>query len=181
LARIEFETPGAPAIASGQGSQWFGSFNQSLVGGSYNNVTVWTGLVEYDGSTPPLPLIYAGGQNAPATPLDYTLQQNVIMAIPKSSLTASVVPTVAFQYVAGQPLDITLRLARPSLDNGTTWKGTYTRPDGSSVILAWDSSGSPTLQLDPGYTRYQDVSGNFHPITGNQVTLTNAPVFILKP
>ena len=180
FARIEFETPGA--IASGQGSQWFGSFNQSLVAGSYNNVTVWTGLVEYDGSTPPQPLIYAGGQNAPATPLDYTLQRNLIMAIPKSSYTASVVPAVVFQYVAGQPFDITLRLARPSLDNGTTWKGTYTRPDGSSVILAWDSSGSPTvLPLDPGYTQYQDVSGNSHPIAGNQVTLTNSPVFILKP
>jgi hypothetical protein len=178
FARIEFETPGA--IASGQGSQWFGSFNQSLVAGSYNNVIVWTGLVEYDSSRQPLN--YSGGQNAPATSLDYTLQRNVIMAITKNPNCAFVVPTVAFGYVAGQPFDITLRLARPSLDNGTTWKGTYTRPDGSSVILAWDSSGSPTvLPLDPGYTRYQDVSGNFNPIAGNQVTLTNAPVFILKP
>lgn len=139
-------------------------------------------MVEYDGSTPPQPLTFAGGQNAPATPLDYTLQQNVIMAITKSSYTASVVPTVAFGYVAGQPVDITLRLARPSLDNGTTWQETYTRPDGSSVMLAWDSSGSPTvLPLDPAYTQYQDVSGNFNPIAGNQVTLTNSPVFILKP
>jgi hypothetical protein len=48
------------------------------------------------------------------------------------------------------------------------------------VILAWDSSKSPKV-VYPGYTRYQDVSGAFHPITGNAVTLTNSPVFILKP
>ncbi|QQN61955.1 hypothetical protein JIR23_20320 [Bradyrhizobium diazoefficiens] len=104
------------------------------------------------------------------------------MAITKSPDCWFVVPTVAFGYSAGQPVDITLRLARPSFDNATTWQGTYTRADGSSVILAWDSSGNPTvLPLDPGYSRYQDVSGNINPISGNQVTLTNSPIFILKP
>lgn len=178
FARIEFETPGA--IASGQGNQWFGSFNQSLVAGSYDNVTVWTGVIEYDNALQALN--YSGGQNAPATSLDYTLHQNVIMTITKSAGCSFIVPAVVLSYSAGQPFDITLRLGRPSFDNGTTWQGTYTRLDGSSVMLAWDSSGSPTvLPLDPGYTQYQDVSGNTHPIAGNQVTLTNSPVFILKP
>ncbi|WP_426418677.1 hypothetical protein [Bradyrhizobium genosp. A] len=178
FARIEFETPGA--IDSEPGTQWFGSFNQSLIKGSYNNLTVWTGLVEYNGSQQPI--TFTGGQNAPATSLDYTLQQNPIMAITKSPDCRSVVPTVAFGYGAEQPVDITLRLARPSFDNGTTWQGTYRRADGSSVILAWDSSGNPTvLPLNPGYRRYQDVSGNINPISGNQVTLTNSPIFILKP
>lgn len=178
FARIEFETPGT--IASKQGTQWFGSFNQSLIAGSYDNVTVWTGLVEYNSSQQPI--TFTGGQNAPATSWDYTLEQNPIMAITKSPDCWFVVPTVAFGYSAGQPVDITLRLARPSFDNATTWQGTYTRADGSSVILAWDSSGNPTvLPLDPGYSRYQDVSGNINPISGNQVTLTNSPIFILKP
>ncbi|MCP3445139.1 hypothetical protein [Bradyrhizobium sp. CCGUVB14] len=178
FARIEFETPGT--IASVQGTQWFGGFNQSLIEGSYNNVTVWTGLVEYNGSQQPI--TFTSGQNAPATSLDYALQHNPIMAITKSPYCAFVVPTVAFGYSAGQPVDVTLRLARPSIDNGTTWQGTYTRADGSSVILAWDSSGNPTvLPLSPGYSRYQDVSGSITTITGNQVTLTNSPIFILKP
>jgi len=178
FARIEFEMPGT--IASGQGTQWFGGFNQSLIAGSYNNVTVWTGIVEYNGSQQPI--TFTSGQNAPATSLDYALQHNPIIAITKSPDCAYVVPTVAFGYSAGQWVDITLRLARPSFDNGTTWQGTYTRADGSSVILAWDSSGNSTvLPLGPGYSRYQDVSGNITTITGNQVGLTNSPIFILKP
>jgi hypothetical protein len=104
------------------------------------------------------------------------------MAITRSPDCASVVPAVAFRYSAKQPFDITLRIGQLSLDDGTTWQGTYTRQDGSSVILAWDSSGhSPVLPLDPRYTQYEDVSGALHPIIGNQVTLTNAPIFILSP
>jgi hypothetical protein len=50
------------------------------------------------------------------------------------------------------------------------------------VIPAWDSSGnSLILSLDSRYTQYQDGSGTLYPITGNQGTLTNAPIFILSP
>ncbi|NJL07268.1 MAG: hypothetical protein HC900_02670 [Methylacidiphilales bacterium] len=177
LTRIEFERAGA--IPSGPGKQWFGSFHQSLIAGSYANVTVHAGVVEYTAAGGALG--HSGAQSVPATSLDHAQQRNLLMTITKYPDCASVTPVVAFAYSAGQPFDITLRLSSPRFDDGTIWAGTYTKPDGTSLMLAWDSSpAGATLAVEPKFSRYQDVSGALHPIAGNSVPLTMSPVYIVE-
>ncbi|NJL08919.1 MAG: cellulase family glycosylhydrolase [Methylacidiphilales bacterium] len=175
LTYVLFEEAGV--IASSLGKQWFGSFNQRLVGGSLDNVQVHVGVYEF---SPGGPLTYSGAQTVPPTTLDHTLQRNLFMTPTRYPATASLAPVVAFQQVAGQAFDITLRLSSPHFDDGTRWIGTYSKPDNSSLILAWDSSGATsTLTVDPAYTQYQDLAGAFHPVSGNSVPLTLSPVFII--
>ncbi|NJL07267.1 MAG: hypothetical protein HC900_02665 [Methylacidiphilales bacterium] len=176
LTWILFEEPGA--IASGVGKQWFGSFNQRLVGGSLTNVTVHAGVYEFAAGGGPLS--HTGAQTVPPTTLDHTLQRFLFMTLTHKAECASVVPVLAFLHVPGQAFDITLRLSSPHFDDGTKWTGTYSKPDGSSLILAWDSStAGSSLAVDPAYTQYQDLTGAFHPVSGNSVPLTMSPVFIL--
>jgi hypothetical protein len=177
MTRLEFESAGA--IRSGLDRQWFGSFHQSLIAGSYQHVTVHAGVVEYaeDGRT----LGHGGAQTVPATALDHRRQRNLLMTRTRFAGCASVTPGLAFLYEPGKPFDITLRLSAPRLDDGTQWTGTYTKADGTALMLAWDSSSAgSTLAVDPRFTRYQDLAGTFHPITGNSVALTVAPVFIVE-
>jgi len=160
---------------SGASQQWWLSVQSSLKAGSYENVKTNMQLNEYD--------VYGtqlGNRSAffIVTGLDYPNQPISWFATTASPNCAFVQPLVGINYEIGRPFDITLRLATPSIDDGTRFLGTYRRADGSSAILAWDSGRGSTLEVAAPFTSYQDVKGENHAIGGGLVALTSSPVFI---
>jgi hypothetical protein len=161
---------------SGMGQQWWLSVESSLKAGSYENVKTNMQLNEYD-----VHGTYLGNRNALfiVTGLDYTDQPISWFATTARSNCAFVQPLVGINYEIGKSFDITLRLAAPSIDDGTRFVGTYRRADGSSAILAWDSGSGSDLKVGSSYSSYQDITGAYHPVTGGAVELTSSPIFIL--
>jgi len=175
---IHFED-NATISCNGAGQQWWGSFEEGLVSGSLNNVTLGVALSEFDASH--RPIADDAGYIVPPTSLTYTSQPNILLATTTKSGCAFVSPMIIFRYSVGNAIDLTVRLSAPSLDNGTQWKGTFTRGDGSSAILAWDSGGGSTLSgLADTYTHYQDDAGKYHLVVGNSIMLTGSPVWITR-
>jgi hypothetical protein len=175
--QIAFED-NATIKCSGLGEQWWIDFQTTLVAGSYKNVSTYLQIAEFNSSQN-----YLGTNSSffTATPLEYTSQNVTWFASTANEACAFVQPIVGVKYQSDNEFDITIRLAEPSLDNGTTFIGEYTRPDGSKAILGWDdNSAGSNFSVQPSYKEYQDVTGRRHEISGAVAPLTSSPIFILQ-
>lgn len=100
-----------------------------------------------------------------------------------SASTAAVQPYVQVNYTVGAAIDATLCIASASIDNGSVWTATITRPGGYQGQIVWDSHGdvapsSYTFPAGQGYVSYRDLFGQNTPLSGSTVTITNNPIII---
>jgi hypothetical protein len=168
----------AAVKCSGAGEQWWIDFQTTLVAGSYTNVSTYVQIAEFNSTQN---YLGANASSFTATPLEYTSQNVTWFASTSNDACASVQPIVGVKYQSDKEFDITIRLAAPSLDNGTRFIGEYARADGSKAILGWDDSrAGSNFSVAPSYKEYQDVAGRRHEIAGAVVPLTSSPIFILQ-
>jgi hypothetical protein len=89
-------------------------------------------------------------------------------------------PLFGLQLGPGAVIDITERLYAPTLDDGTQWLGTFTRPGGYQAEAVWDQNptGGATITAPAWATQYHDVTGGVTAVTGGVtgVTLTRSPI-----
>lgn len=162
-------------IAASLGQYWTFGANISLVGGSYTNVSdTYLSYNEYSsgGSYLATDGFIAFAATNLATQNYWTTTQTV------NSSVAFVDGNLSIQYTVGQPIDITLRLSLPSMDNGTIYSGNLTESNSVTAQIAWDSAGGPTTFSAGSFGFYRDLTGATYAVSGGNVTLTNSPIIL---
>jgi hypothetical protein len=174
--RLYFES--STQIVASLGQYWTQQVNVALSGGALTNSVVslaWlentvAGAYIQDGYEPIIPSSLSVDQQAYWT-----------YSTPLTGVTvARVQPNITVSYSVGQAIDLTLRIALPSMDNGTVWQGDLTRVNGAASRIVWDASGGPTTYNVPSqYNYYRDIAGSLYSIPGSKnITITNSPVIL---
>lgn len=90
----------------------------------------------------------------------------------------NLIPEMKVSYTVGTPIDVTLRIAVPALDNGSVWSASITKPGGYQGQIVWDAAGGPTSYTPSGtYTWKRDLNGT-PSLINTTVTLTAAPILL---
>lgn len=162
-------------IAASLGQYWTLGANVTLVAGSYSNVPS-TQLSFNEYSSGGDYLTTDGGRAFNATSL--ATQKYWTTAQTTNASVAFVDGFVSVNYSVGSPIDITLQISAPSMDNGTIYSGLLTEGNGNTAEIAWDSAGGPTTFSAGAFGVYRDLTGAAHAVSGGNVTLTNSPVIL---
>ncbi|WP_296709796.1 hypothetical protein [Rhodoblastus sp.] len=170
---LAFESNGQ--VTGTLGAQYNIGATVSLVGGSMNNVGAQFAYNEYTSGNGYLASTM-GASNAPvvplATPVYWNWKANVANAT-----AAYIIPKIGFSYTVGNAFDVTVCISGASVDTGSIWTATITRPGGYQGLIAWDSNGGPTTYSVPGtYAFQRDAMNTAGPIVGNSSVLGKAPV-----
>jgi hypothetical protein len=169
-----FEAPSQ--IASVSGKQWQVGAYVKLVGGSNTGASVSLSFNENNSSG----AFLAGDMQWFVNPVAFPLNTGLQSYAGKTANAgaAFVQPYIEVSYSVGIPVDITLRIGSPSMDNGSVWSASISKSGGYQAQIVWDSAGGPTSYSISGtYTSGRDLTGQ--PIAvGATVNLTNLPVII---
>jgi hypothetical protein len=171
-AFIAFESNSQIAAVNNQ--QWTVAAFVKLQAGSTNNVAISINYNDFSTTaylSTPLFLSFT----PPAWPLQYDLQS---WPSPTQDATVvSVQPFIQFAYTVGQPFDITLRIAQPSMDTGSVWSSTFTKAAGFQGELIFDAAGGPTSWTAPAWCGWATNYAGTKTAVSGPLSLTNAPVF----
>ena len=181
----QFYFESASHVAATLGTFLTFSFNLSLKAGSFTNVTPsfqWNetnsggGYLGTDANRYVYP--FSDSSLAVSSQKYWTYTTEIT-----NSLAAYVQPLLSVNYTVGNAFDITLRIASPSIDNGTTWQGAITRSNGAQSIIAWDVSGSASFTTTSACggsncAYWRDIFGSLHPVSGSSVLLSNSPIIL---
>jgi hypothetical protein len=76
-----------------------------------------------------------------------------------------------YKWLAGSTLS-------PCSSSGTAWTCSITN-SGSTSLAVWNTAGSSPFSVPPGYTQYEDLSGNTTGISGGTVTIGTQAILLV--
>jgi hypothetical protein len=96
-----------------------------------------------------------------------------------NSSTTNIRPAISIGLTSGQPVNCTLRIYKPTLDNGYLWAGTLQLPNGTMGQVIWlEQAGGSSTTYYTSYGHYMGIDGVAHAVSGGVVTLTNSPMLL---